>query len=933
MNIEIKKRFDKIENTKAVKTYFKLLKKLLTKLELENNNEKIALTISNRKNRFFTFNLNNILAFSINQHSYIFVVNDDDLEILKKKYDFEITFSFKEKKSKVKSSLIQISYKQILENPDFIFSYILKSCIFHKENHSKSRYRNAHIDEIYKIAFDDKLYLDYVNKDIRILSILEDYKTYQKEVGNKAEIYKWKLIKKFHQKPRINSEEFQNDVLEIEYDNLIYQNPKSTLKQMAQKEPLKLENIFIKMFSVKIDESILKELISELNKLFDTIKLKPNHSGGQDERSIATYLAFFNGNKYPLYKNSFYEAYCKHININYKKVKGEKYPHYILLLSDLIENYIKTDKELLEIYKNNLPKDVFQDENYLLLAQDILYLYFDGAISKKLMEKTTKEPLNIKEQFAEWLLKFMKPSYNNYLGDNKSSILEKLEEINSFFIEQDIFDVDTSNFKNVIDFILKKTGQPENLKDTPYNSYNKKNSNGIPSAVIGKFHYIKFLNEKFNKNLAEKPISNFKNNMNPLNQILYGPPGTGKTYHTINKALSIIEDKTEKELNLEDRKNLLERFNQYKKSGQIVFTTFHQSMGYEDFVEGIKPKTVDNEVIYETENGIFKDLCENAKIKKRTNFNVVYDKLIEDLNSQEDEILDLVTTKGKKFKLKPNSNNNLDVFSGDFIKKQGAISKKGLTRHYHFKDYYKGWIGYATSLIDYLEKKYNLNSEKAIIKSNYILIIDEINRGNVSSIFGELITLLEKDKRAGNKEALSVKLPYSNEDFSVPNNLFIIGTMNTADRSVEALDTALRRRFSFQEMMPLYNLSKIGKVEGIDLNKVLETINKRIEVLIDRDHTIGHSYFIDIETPKQLKNAFKDKIIPLLQEYFYGDYGKIGLVLGNGFVAEIPRQKDVFATFYYPNQDNLISASFQLKKMKKSTIISAVKTLLKQESE
>jgi len=195
-------------------------------------------------------------------------------------------------------------------------------------------------------------------------------------------------------------------------------------------------------------------------------------------------------------------------------------------------------------------------------------------------------------------------------------------------------------------------------------------------------------------------------------------------------------------------------------------------------------------------------------------------------------------------------------------------------------------------------------NDSVLTTKNFVLIIDEINRGNVSSVFGELITLIEKDKRAGADEELSVTLPYSKEIFSVPQNVYIIGTMNTADRSIEALDTALRRRFSFTDMPPKPELIKTvgslkstnGKLGDINVVKILKTINNRIEKLIDKDHKIGHSYFLNISNKQDLKDTFRDKVIPLLEEYFFGDFGKISLVLGSSFISKESTDGVKFAT-------------------------------------
>ena len=179
-------------------------------------------------------------------------------------------------------------------------------------------------------------------------------------------------------------------------------------------------------------------------------------------------------------------------------------------------------------------------------------------------------------------------------------------------------------------------------------------------------------------------------------------------------------------------------------------------------------------------------------------------------------------------------------------------------------------------------------------EQNYVLIIDEINRGNIAKIFGELITLLEPSKRLGGVDAATVILPYSQESFGVPANLYVVGTMNTADRSIALLDTALRRRFEFVEMMP--KLDRVREnVGGVNCQKLLETMNKRITVLLDREHQIGHTYFLGVEDMDSLARTFKHKIIPLLQEYFYDNWEKIDLVLnGNGFVQKSSLEDGLF---------------------------------------
>ena len=202
---------------------------------------------------------------------------------------------------------------------------------------------------------------------------------------------------------------------------------------------------------------------------------------------------------------------------------------------------------------------------------------------------------------------------------------------------------------------------------------------------------------------------------------------------------------------------------------------------------------------------------------------------------------------------------------------------------------------------------------------NYAMVIDEVNRGNISKIFGELITLIEPDKRAGASNEVIVKLPYSGQDFSVPANIDIIGTMNTADRSLALLDTALRRRFEFVPLLadtrdesgaPLVGLTVKTEQGKIDVRQMLERINERIEVLYDRDHAIGHAYFINLknvdddERFSQLADIFRKKIVPLLEEYFFEDWAKIRLVLGDNqkpedasFITKLNVEKDLQTLF------------------------------------
>ena len=458
----------------------------------------------------------------------------------------------------------------------------------------------------------------------------------------------------------------------------------------------------------------------------------------------------------------------------------------------------------------------------------------------------------------------------------------------------------------------------------PFYNPNYTQFNGHPISCL-KF-YIEFLQQKgidseenghtieeySNQNKGEA-MDNKTLKTPPLNQILYGPPGTGKTYNTINKALEILGEKVEGK----DRAELKAKFDEYRQNGQIEFVTFHQSFSYEEFVEGIKPKLIDSsegaessEMSYTIKSGIFKEICKKA-LEELRRFKEEYANLAKKFYGdilkklkQEQEF----SHKGITFELTQQGNEiqtkgskGQAVWKDEITKLLMLQNSKNLSDDdiKNSIDIDEGFVLLYKAMRDYFFSEYLKGKPKP-----YILIIDEINRGNISKILGELITLIEPSKRIGasdeekargiGNESLEVTLPYSNETFGVPSNLYIIGTMNTADRSIALLDTALRRRFEFVEMMPQWDNEHISTdCEGVNLQTLLKTMNERIEFLLDREHTIGHSFFIGVGSLDKLREVFKLKIIPLLQEYFYDDYAKIDAVLNYNKMVESKSMSDL----------------------------------------
>lgn len=466
------------------------------------------------------------------------------------------------------------------------------------------------------------------------------------------------------------------------------------------------------------------------------------------------------------------------------------------------------------------------------------------------------------------------------------------------------------------------------------------------------FKELSFIAYERNMSVDTVTQHNTQNTDIAKNTILYGPPGTGKTYNTVMYAVAIIENKKLEEIKKENYTEVIDRYNKYKEDGLIEFTTFHQSYGYEEFIEGIKPvihsdEEDETDIQYEVVPGLFKKFCDIAgkpilrkekcdiginesptiwkislegsgenstrtECMKNEHIRIGYDEYGR-------EITNLFKGAAGRHILNYFIN---DMSIGDIVMSCydcNTIDAIGVvTGEYEWHDEYPeykrlrkvNWIvkGIKENIIkinngsrlsnptvyklrmdlsDVMEiiEKYSKNTiEVEEKKKNHVFIIDEINRGNISKIFGELITLIEPTKRIGQTEGQKVRLPYSQKLFGVPNNVYLIGTMNTADRSIATIDTALRRRFNFKEMLPDEEVLDGIYVEDVSIKDIFIKINKRITVLFDREHTLGHAYFLPLKgapTIETLADIFENSIIPLLQEYFYEDYEKIRMVLGD----------------------------------------------------
>ncbi|MDD2984594.1 MAG: AAA family ATPase [Crocinitomicaceae bacterium] len=750
---------------------------------------------------------------------------------------------------------------------------------------------------------------EIIAKNDPILELIESYKTIISETKLQDEVYKWKLIDQYRGRPNTEAADFYEEIKDIKFDNLIYAMAGGVIRDLAKDKPEETRELFIHLF----DESInLTERVNEFNKNSLKIyrELGQTHGHHQDERTIATYLTFHNPEKYTFYKYTFYKKLCQLLHVK-EAGKNQKYTHYLSLIDELIVKYIQLDNELIKFVKEFIP-EYYSGTNHKLLVQDILYQMLDKNENKP--DLIHEENLFIKAKnkfnpsdfdvFIKYLRKIIRELQ---LLPNDDRIVFSISDNNLNFTVGQRYGINLflNNSKGVYAVISKDRlsesseiyeGTPPQPFYTYYTTF-KPQQNEWNSIIEGvknelnrttKSGYKKYNNSDFENYVFElsKDIPKTEPMNFPLNTILYGPPGTGKTYHTILKAAEIIENRT-----IDSYEEALAIF-QSNLHDRIEFITFHQNYSYEDFIQGLRPDTEnDSQLTFERKDGVFKMIADkalkNLKASKRPpvskkSFEETFNTFINPLIEGEVEELEVRMKKvsyfitavtNKSIEFRKASGGTQHTLSISTLRKmfevESVLEIQGLSSYY------------APLLAELLKIGKDAAGTKEIVQQkNYVIIIDEINRANISRVFGELITLIEPDKRSHGKIPLEARLP-SGDPFMVPSNLFIIGTMNTADKSIALLDIALRRRFEFEAMYPQY------EINGQDIYdvEILKKINEQIIKSKGHDFQIGHAYFMGDNG--DLVQRMNKKVIPLLLEYYMNDEKEIkGILASAGLKVE-----------------------------------------------
>ncbi len=681
---------------------------------------------------------------------------------------------------------------------------------------------------------------------------INKYITYYKNNFSKIwedENFKWKAIKCFQDNWDINAKDFLKmlDNSFAQTYNLLSSNqyfPLKMIKLYANYDCQKVRAMFLDLYNE--DKDII-ERISNFKKSSEDLcnMYTPGYQHYQKENAITVYLWLKNPDKYYIFKFGEIKSVAEKLHSEYDFRKGA-YENNIrnhIKLYDLICNILQDDFELKKIFYSHLDETCYQDPYMKTLTIDFGYYVanIDSKIAIENIEVNNKLQSKNYPQLKNQIL-YGPPG----TGKTYNTVIKAIEITNPELIQKDK-DGNVENYELLKEKFdeLKQQGQIEFVTFHQSYSYEEFVEGIKPDLENGKELRYKLQNGIFKticNNAKELLETKVKYNFNKDNISVYKiliPDESLFAYCIENDCVAInwgndIDisncDSQEEIIakipeDFESRKQCISQLNLFKlwidndlKSGKDVIVVIPGSM---NTIKGIAKITGDYFYNSDIENG-----HQQRKV--------------------------------------------------DWIRKNINISSDSIYNSKFVSPTITGMFNDKINWDTFLNLINNKNNSKS---SNAVLVIDEINRGDVSKIFGELITLIEEDKRIGKEHQMTVTLPYSRETFGVPKNLYIIGTMNTADRSIALLDTALRRRFDFEEMMPKPELLRGKDIEGVDLEQLLTKINDRIKNEYDRDHQIGHSYLMEVENKEQLERAYKNRILPLLNEYFYNDIDSVAKVL------------------------------------------------------
>lgn len=681
---------------------------------------------------------------------------------------------------------------------------------------------------------------------------INKYITYYKNNFSKIwedENFKWKAIKCFQDNWDINAKDFLKmlDNSFAQTYNLLSSNqyfPLKMIKLYANYDCQKVRAMFLDLYNE--DKDII-ERISNFKKSSEDLcnMYTPGYQHYQKENAITVYLWLKNPDKYYIFKFGEIKSVAEKLHSEYDFRKGA-YENNIrnhIKLYDLICNILQDDFELKKIFYSHLDETCYQDPYMKTLTIDFGYYVanIDSKIAIENIEVNNKLQSKNYPQLKNQIL-YGPPG----TGKTYNTVIKAIEITNPELIQKDK-DGNVENYELLKEKFdeLKQQGQIEFVTFHQSYSYEEFVEGIKPELENGKELRYKLQNGIFKticNNAKELLETKVKYNFNKDNISVYKiliPDESLFAYCIENDCVAInwgndIDisncDSQEEIIakipeDFESRKQCISQLNLFKlwidndlKNGKDVIVVIPGSM---NTIKGIAKITGDYFYNSDIENG-----HQQRKV--------------------------------------------------DWIRKNINISSDSIYNSKFVSPTITGMFNDKINWDTFLNLINNKNNSKS---SNAVLVIDEINRGDVSKIFGELITLIEEDKRIGKKHQMTVTLPYSREPFGVPNNLYIIGTMNTADRSIALLDTALRRRFDFEEMMPKPELLRGKDIEGVDLEQLLTQINDRIKNEYDRDHQIGHSYLMGVENKEQLERAYKNRILPLLNEYFYNDIDSVAKIL------------------------------------------------------